>query len=99
MSPLILLMLALVGAVLVQAFIRVVVAPRHRWVAVGRPRIAMARRTANAGRVERSAEIGEWENEGGSVAVASGWDAPRPGPRLADSGDAGHVEAVASKVV
>jgi hypothetical protein len=65
---LMLLMLALVGAVLLQLFIRSSVAPHHRWVSIGRPRVAVARRSAHALAVESRA-IGDWENEGGAVAV------------------------------
>lgn len=77
MSPLILLVGALVVAVALQAFVRNVVAPRRRWVSTGRPRIAMARRrsiseqTALAERDEvreRAAELSDWENEGGAPA-------------------------------
>ena len=58
MRRLALFLCALAGAVLVQAFIRMVVAP--------------GRRTATAGRDESGQEIGDWENEGGSLAVAGG---------------------------
>jgi len=57
MRPLILFLCALAGAVLVQAFIRMLVAP--------------GRRTGTARRGEPGQEIGDWENEGGSVAVGS----------------------------
>jgi hypothetical protein len=57
MRRLALFLCALAGAVLVQAFIRMVVAP--------------GRRTATAGRDESGQEIGDWENEGGSLAVSS----------------------------
>jgi hypothetical protein len=84
MSPLILLVLALAGAVLLQAFIRAGVAPHHRWVAVGRPRIAIAKRSAETSRVEATHAIGEWENEGGARAVAGARDIPSA-PRRAGS--------------
>ena len=57
MRRLALFLCALAGAVLVQAFIRMLVAPR--------------RRTATARRDESGQEIGDWENEGGSLAVSS----------------------------
>lgn len=60
MLPLILFLCALAGAVLVQAFIRMLVAPR--------------RRTASSHRVEAAEAIGDWENEGGSLAVGSRHD-------------------------
>ena len=73
MFPLTLLMCALLGAVLVQAVIRTRMAPARRWVSVGKPRIAMARRNARASRIDPP-QIGAWENEGGSVAPG---DSPR----------------------
>ncbi|MGD0121279.1 MAG: hypothetical protein ABSC46_01815 [Candidatus Limnocylindrales bacterium] len=91
MSPLTLLMCALIGAVLVQVVLRTRVAPHRRWVSPGWPRIAMARRAAIARAVEPTAVIGRWENEGGSIAVARAGDAPaaarpRAGPAPADHG-------------
>ena len=82
MSPLTLLMCALIGAVLVGAVLSTRVAPHRRWVSPGRPRIALARRAAKIARnAKATAEIGGWENEGGSIAVA----APAPeGPQAAD---------------
>jgi hypothetical protein len=85
MSPLILLMSALIGVVLVQAVLRTRVAPYRRWVSTGRPRIAIARRAAAARRVEPMAGIGGWENEGGSIAVAGGSGAPVAAPPRARS--------------
>lgn len=76
MSPLTLLMCALIGAVLVLAVLRTRVAPQRRWVSPGRPRIARAWRAARfAKSAEAAAEIGGWENEGGSIAVAGSGDA------------------------
>jgi hypothetical protein len=72
MSPLLLLLIALFGAVLIQAFIRVSVAPHRRWVSAGRPRVAIARRAADAAgasEVESKEATRDWENEGGAVAV------------------------------
>jgi hypothetical protein len=57
MRPLALFLCALAGAILVQAFIRILIAP--------------GRLTATARRGEPGQEIGDWENEGGSLAVGS----------------------------
>jgi hypothetical protein len=78
MSPLLLLLLALLLAVAIRAYLSVVIAPRRRWVSAGRPRIAMARRrsisrhAAIARRLEvreRPTEMSAWENEGGALAT------------------------------
>ncbi len=91
MTAPLLLLFALAAAVLVQAFIRSVLAPRRRWAAAGRPRLAMARRRAMSRRGamarrivipgqidprEPRADIGGWENEGGAVAHSRGPDVP-----------------------
>ena len=77
MSPLTLLMCALIGAVLVLAVLGTRVAPDRRWVLPWRPRIALPRRAASvAGSAEAAAEIGGWEDEGGSIAVAGPGDGP-----------------------
>jgi hypothetical protein len=57
MRPLALFLCALAGAVLVQAFIR--------------PLVSSGRRTAKGRRDEPGQEIGDWENEGGSLAPGS----------------------------
>jgi hypothetical protein len=57
MRRLALFLCALAVAVVVQAFIRMLVAP--------------GRRTATARRGESGPEIGDWENEGGSLAAGS----------------------------
>jgi hypothetical protein len=57
MRPLALFLCALAGAILVQAFIRMLIAP--------------GRLTATARRGEPGQEIGDWENEGGSLAAGS----------------------------
>jgi len=77
MSPLTLLMCALIGAVLVWAVVGTRVAPHRRWVSPGWPRISLARRATNRARnAEAAAQLGGWENEGGSVAVAGSADGP-----------------------
>jgi hypothetical protein len=62
MAPLVLFLCALAGAVLVQAFIRMLAAPSGR-------RVAPTRCAAPASRVPPGPDIGDWENEGGSIAV------------------------------
>jgi hypothetical protein len=65
MLPLILLC-ALAGAILAQAFIRMLIAPGRTWVA------ATGRSTGRAASrsVDPAQEIDDWENEGGSLAVS-----------------------------
>jgi hypothetical protein len=76
MFPLILLLCALAGAVIGQAFIRMLAAPSGlRVVAERTPavlvrkRVASTELSAKARRAELRHEIGDWENEGGSVMV------------------------------
>jgi hypothetical protein len=76
MSRLILLMSAIIGAVLV--------------LAVLGTRVALTRRAARAAKsAEAAAEIGGWENEGGSIAVAGSGEAtvaatPRAGSQAGE---------------
>jgi hypothetical protein len=88
MSALILLLLALAAAVLAQILVRNLVVPPRRWVASGRPRLALARRRAIArrttlarrsdqGQVRPATEMASWGNEG--VSAATGVGRPRNG--------------------
>ena len=97
MSPLILLIFALAGAVLVQAFIRASVGQRRRWISAGRPRIAIARRATHASHAESTKAIGDWENEGGAVPVATERVSPPGSVRRADPRGAAHAVAVEPK--
>ena len=76
MTPLTLLMCALIGTVLVEAVRRSRVGPHRRWFRSRLSRDAGARRAAAVGGVEPTAGIGGWENEGGSMAVSGPIDAP-----------------------
>ena len=90
MSPLTLLMCALIGAILVSAVIGTRVASHPVWVPTGRLRTALARRAAAVKGTEPRAAISGWENEGGSIAVAAEAaplaGTPRAGPKVSDRG-------------
>ena len=79
MSPLTLLMFALIGVILVSAVIGMRVASHRAWVPTGRLRFALAGRAAAARAAEPRTAISGWENEGGSIAAAAGSGAPLTG--------------------
>jgi hypothetical protein len=68
-SPLIALLGALAGAVLILASMHGVERSGDGWASVVRPWIAGRRRADEAHRLEPGTAIGEWENEGGSLAA------------------------------
>ena len=86
MLPLILFLCALAGAVLVQAFIRKLVAPGRTWVAARRP-------AASARPAEPAGEIGGWENEGGALDVGPRGSSPTSAPHRPDSLAQDHAAA------
>jgi hypothetical protein len=76
MLPLILLSCALVGVLLIQAGTRLFSAARSMPVGLSPTNVASIGRTI-ARRVEPGEAIGDWENEGGLVAIGSRRDAQR----------------------
>lgn len=83
MFPLILFLCALAGAVLVQAFIRILIAPR--------------RRAASARSTESRQQLGDWENEGGALAVGSGSSVSTVFPHAPAAGVSGSGAAADQK--